>query len=65
MGNQEPLITVGDLVEQLSIFDSKAELDFSGLDFYRLKLRGEGLVQIEFNQSVYRNEKGYVVVENH
>jgi len=35
-----------------------------GLDFYRLKDR-EAHVQVEFNQTVYKNQQGKVVVENH
>ena len=65
MSKQLPLLTVGELIQQLSVFDKDAEVSFSGLDFYRLKLRGEKLLQVEFNQSVYRNSEGLVVVENH
>jgi len=64
MKKQEPLITVGMLIEQLSIFDKDSEVDFSGLDFYRLKQRGPNLVQVEFNQQVYRDDQGKVVVSN-
>lgn len=59
-----PTITVGELKEKLSNFSDDTELSFSGLEFYRLKIRGDKLVQIEFNQPVYLNDKGYVVVEN-
>jgi hypothetical protein len=35
------------------------------LDFYRVKRRGENLVQIEFNQQVWRDrETGRVYIEN-
>ena len=64
MSKQESLITIGDLVRKLSVFDSSDKIDFSGLDFNRLKSRGEGLVQLEFNQQVYRNHEGDVVVQN-
>lgn len=57
-------ITVGDFKRELSIFDDDAVLDFSGLDFYRLKLRGEKHVQVEFNQHVYRDGSGHLVVGN-
>lgn len=57
-------ITVKELREQLKAYPDDSELYFGGLDFYRLKDR-EAHVQVEFNQSVYKNEQGKVVVENH
>lgn len=58
-------ITVGDLLTQLRGCDPNAQLYFGGLDFYRVKPRGANIIQIEFNQSVYLDEVGLVVVENH
>ncbi len=58
-------ITVGELREHLKVFPDDWEVTFGGLEFYRTKQRGDKLVQIEFNQTVYRNAKGKVVVENH
>ena len=57
-------ITVKELIEKLKKEDQELEIDFGGLEFYRLKDRG-GFLQVEFNQSVYVNESGNVVVENH
>lgn len=57
-------ITVKELIEQLKVEDQNLEICFGGLDFLRLKDRG-GCLQIEFSQSVYLNDEGYVVVENH
>ncbi|MBB1329494.1 hypothetical protein H5087_09055 [Pseudoalteromonas sp. SR43-7] len=58
-------LTVGDLKKQLAHYDDDVEITFNGLDFYRLKMRGENLVQIEFNQTVYKNtETGKVEVIN-
>lgn len=64
MKQRPPLLTVGDLKRMLSAFDDGDELDFSGLDFYRLKPRGQHLVQVEFAQQVYRTPSGDVVVQN-
>ncbi len=64
MYDGEMLITVGQLLEQLKHYPPETRLSFSGLDFYRLKWRGDDLVQVEFNQIVYRNAEGCVVVEN-
>lgn len=60
----EPSITVGEFKEMLSHWPDDMWLDFSMLDFYRLKQRGEKLLQVEFNQLVYRDKSNNVVVEN-
>lgn len=57
-------ITVKDLREQLLNYDGDLPLDFGGLEFYRLKDRG-GSVQIEFSQTVYKNDEGKVIIQNH
>jgi hypothetical protein len=57
-------ITVGDLIKQLSPCDADLPVYFGGLDFYRVKDRG-GLIQIEFNQTVYKDDTGRVIVQNH
>ncbi|WP_028886816.1 hypothetical protein [Teredinibacter turnerae] len=58
-------ITVGEFKSQLESFNENDVLDFSGLDFYRLKKRGPELVQVEFNQTVYVNSEDKVQIENH
>lgn len=57
-------ITVKHLIELLSLEDQDSPVYFGGLDFYRIKDRG-GMVQIEFNQSVDKDEYGLVWVTNH
>ena len=67
-------ITVDALIDQLSVFDRQAKVQFGGsptaLDFYRLKARGGPppgpvtLVQIEFAQQVYRRQDGTPVIED-
>lgn len=47
MDNPES-ITVGELIEKLSIHDKRATLYFEGMTYLRVKERGPGLVQIEF-----------------
>lgn len=53
------------LLRLLSAYPSDTRVSFGGLDFYRVKKRGDKLVQIEFNQSVYRTDKDVLVVEDH
>jgi hypothetical protein len=50
-------VTVGELIEKLKIFDKDAELEFSTLEFYTLKLRGPKLVNVEFKQSIVFDPK--------
>lgn len=64
MSDRYPVITVGELKEHLAIYPDDYTIDFSGLEFYRLKQRGDTHVQLEFNQQVYRTREGRVVVEN-
>lgn len=59
-----PTITLGHLREQLKPYPDNYEVIFSGLDFFRVKEKSPGLLQIEFNQQVYLDEQGNVVVHN-
>jgi len=60
-------ITVGELIEQLKGKPKDAVLYFGGLDFFRLKDRNQdgSMVQMEFEQTVYRDSKGNLVVQDH
>ncbi|HIF9450626.1 MULTISPECIES: hypothetical protein [Photobacterium] len=58
-------LNVGELKKMLELYSDDTEIYFSGLDFYRLKNRGDKLVQVEFNQLVYKQkDTGKVIVEN-
>jgi len=57
-------ITVKSLIDELKMYDENLPIHFGGLEFYRLKDRGAHL-QVEFNQTVYLDTDGKVVVENH
>lgn len=60
MPNENPTITVGALRNALKDFPDDCEIMFSGLTYFRLKLRGENLVQMEFDEPVYRTDDGRV-----
>ena len=64
MSVKYPSISIGELKDQLAVYPDHYTIDFSGLDFYRLKQRNETHVQMEFNQQVYLNSEGLVVVDN-
>lgn len=55
-------ITVAQLIKELSVCPPDAEVDFSSLSFKRVKPRGPQDVQIEFNQHIYRDNEGQLVV---
>jgi hypothetical protein len=59
-------ITVGDLRRELEAFPDDWELTFGGvLEFHRTKARGPKTVDIEFNQSVWRDSKtGVFAIED-
>lgn len=60
-----PNITVQQLRQHLAAFPDHYTIDFCGLEFYRLKMRGDEHVQMEFSQPVYLDQQtGRVVVEN-
>jgi hypothetical protein len=65
--NKRSELTVKDLIDHLSIFDRDAIVVFGGsedgLIFYRTKRRGAKLIQIEFEQQVYRDDSGRLVVQ--
>jgi hypothetical protein len=63
MNNNYPTITVGDLKRQLEGYPADWTLDFSGLEFHRVKQRSPTHVQVEFTQLLYRMPEGRVVVE--
>ena len=42
--------TVGDLKRDLALYADDMEIYFEGFSFYRLKMRGEKLLQIELNE---------------
>ncbi len=62
---RSPTITVGELRARFEGVPDDWTVDFSGLTFYRAKRRADSHLQIEFDQSVYRDLTGRVVVENH
>jgi len=43
-------MTVGDLKDRLAGWNDDWEIQFNGLTFYRLKVRGDELVNMEFNE---------------
>lgn len=59
-----PRITVGELRSQLEGIPDAWTVDFSGLTFYRVKQRAPTHVQIEFNEVVYRDANGHLVVRD-
>jgi hypothetical protein len=60
-------MTIGELQDWLGKFSRDYEIFFSGhpgLKFYRLKQRGDKLVQMEFAENVYKDEHGKWCVDD-
>lgn len=58
-------MNIGELKEQLADLEDDTEVYFGGLDFYRLKHRGDKLVHFEFNQTIYEDQNGQIFLENY
>jgi hypothetical protein len=58
-------ISVGELRRQLEVFDDDSEIYAGGLTLYKLKVIGDKLVQIEFNEYVHRDQEGKLVIEEY
>ena len=57
--NHERRMTIGELKELLKGWPDDYEITFSAvLEFNRLKKRGDKLVDMEFNQTVYKTKEG-------
>ncbi len=57
-------ITVGELILHLKAFSHDDELYMGGLHFHRLKRRGDHVVQLEFNEQVFRDKRGELIAED-
>ncbi len=64
MGHPVPTISLGRLRDALAGYPDDYEISFSGLDFYRVREYGPGLLQVEFDQPVYLDKTGRVVLHN-
>lgn len=58
-----PTIDLKTLRDAFKGLPDDARIGFSGLTFYRPKLRGQTMLNIEFNEHVYRDRNGTVVIE--
>ncbi len=65
MEKEVPTITKKQLLEALESYPDDFRISFGGLQFYRAKLYGNDLIHIEFNQTVYLDDDGRVIVQNH
>jgi hypothetical protein len=52
-------MTVGELKDELESWPESSEIIFGceELEFYRFKKRGDDTVQLEFNQTIYKDTK--------
>lgn len=64
----EDLITVGELKSQLENWDDDMKLSIgcNSLSFYRFKKRGDNLLHMEFNQTIWDDddEEGNIHIAN-
>lgn len=58
-------VDLGTLRRQLSHYPDNTRVSFSGLDFRCVNKTDEDVVQIKFEQSVYRTSEDVLVVQDH
>ena len=60
-----PSIDLDSFIKELEVYKGKGyQLTFSGLTYSRLKHASDTLIQTQFAEPVYLDEKGLVVVDN-
>lgn len=57
-------ITIGKLKADIADLPDDMEINFSGLEFNRLKQRGDNLMVVEFMEVVYGDSTGKVYVSS-
>ena len=57
--------TVGDLKKDLSIYPDDMELYFEGFEYYRVKQRGDNILQIELNEKVLQGDSNWMCYKSH
>lgn len=58
-----PTIDLKSFLEKFKGMPDDTRVGFSGLNLYRVKWRGQTMVNVEFNEHVHRDSKGVLVVE--
>ncbi len=65
--SEPPTIPLRRLLDELKVYANRPdhwEVSFCGLTFCQVKTRGDDLIQIEFEEPVYRDDSGQVIVES-
>ncbi len=62
---QIPTVPLKQLLDELSLYDKSMEVSFSGLTFKTTKPQSNKVIQVQFEETVYRNFQGDLVFENH
>ncbi|MAM56518.1 MAG: hypothetical protein CMN25_04205 [Salinicola sp.] len=58
------IITVGEFRKLLEAYDDQLELSFSGLEYHRLKQKGDKHLEVEFEEKVFRDKTGHVNIHD-
>ena len=62
---QIPTIPLKQLLDELSLYDKIMEVSFSGLTFKTTKPQSDKVIQVQFEETVYRNSQNDLVFETH
>ncbi|WP_251976102.1 hypothetical protein [Salinicola avicenniae] len=56
------IITVGEFKQLLETYDDQLELSFSGLEYHRLRQKGDKHLEVEFEEKVFKDKLGHTRV---
>mgnify|MGYP001178551276 FL=1 len=58
------IITVGEFRKLLEEYDDQLELSFSGLEYHRVRAKGDKHLEVEFAEKVFKDKVGHVKVRS-
>ncbi|WFF41480.1 hypothetical protein EVC62_08165 [Salinicola endophyticus] len=58
------IITVGEFKRLLDAYDDSLELSFSGLEYHRLKQKGDAHLEVEFEEKVFKDKQGHTRIHD-
>lgn len=58
------IISVGEFKRLLDDYDDDLELSFSGLEYHRLKQKGDKHLEVEFEEKIFKDKTGHTKIHD-
>ncbi|MDH4571760.1 hypothetical protein [Salinicola acroporae] len=58
------IINVGEFKRLLDEYDDQLELSFSGLEYHRLRQKGDKHLEVEFEEKIFRDKTGHIDIHD-